>query len=94
MATKTKTKSKARKKPSAFDRPVDVSEELAVIIGKGPMPRTEVIKKLWKYIKKHELQDEENRRQINPDAALAKVFGSKRSVDMFKMTKLINKHLD
>lgn len=84
---------KAKKKPSAFDRPVDVSDELEAIVGKGPMPRTKVTKKLWAYIKKHELQDDEDRRTINPDEKLAKVLG-KKPVNMFKMTKLVSKHLD
>ncbi|MBN2479272.1 MAG: hypothetical protein JXA94_03505 [Parachlamydiales bacterium] len=73
--------------------PLKVSSELAEVVGKGPMPRTEVTKKLWAYIKKKKLQDEKNRRNINPDDALAKVFGSKKSINMFQMTKLVNKHL-
>lgn len=70
-----------------------VSEELAVVVGKGPMPRTMVVKKLWEYIKKHALQDAKNKRQINADDALKKVFGGKESVNMFDMTKLVSKHL-
>lgn len=81
------------KKNSAFMRPVEISPELAEIVGKGPMPRTEVTKKVWDYIKKKKLQDEENRRMINPDDKLAKVFGSSRSIDMFKMTSKISSHL-
>ena len=88
MATKTK-----RRKPSAFDKPVNVSPALAEVVGKGPMPRTKIVKQLWVYIKKNKCQDTENRRQINPDEKLAKVFGSKRSVDMFKMTSLVSKHI-
>lgn len=80
-------------KNSAFMKPVQVSAELAEIIGSGPMPRTEVTKKVWDYIKKHKLQDKTNKRMINPDAKLAKVFGSSTPIDMFKMTKLISKHL-
>jgi len=82
-----------RKASSKFMAPLAVSKELAVIVGKGPMPRTQVTKKLWEYIKKHKLQDPKNRRNINPDEPLSKVFGSKKSINMFKMTKLINKHL-
>jgi len=82
-----------RKAPSKFMAPLKVSKDLAVVVGKGPMPRTEVTKKLWSYIKRKKLQDPENRRNINPDSALSKVFGSKRAINMFKMTKLISKHL-
>lgn len=82
-----------RKAPSKFMAPLDVSKDLAVVVGKGPMPRTEVTKKLWAYIKRKGLQDKKNKRNINPDDALGKVFGSKRSINMFKMTKLISKHL-
>jgi chromatin remodeling complex protein RSC6 len=81
------------KKTSAFMKPVGVSEALAEIVGKGPMPRTEVTKKLWDYIKKNKLQDAKNKRNINPDQKLAKVFGSGASIDMFKMTSKVSKHL-
>ncbi len=74
-------------------QPMKVSEELAAIVGKGPMPRTEVTKKLWAYIKSHNLQDKKNKRNINPDEKLAKVFGGKSSINMFEMTKKVNKHL-
>ncbi|MFA5249799.1 MAG: SWIB/MDM2 domain-containing protein [Parachlamydiales bacterium] len=74
-------------------KPMHISEELALVVGKGPMPRTEVTKKLWAYIKRKGLQDKANRRNINPDECLAKVFGSKRSINMFQMTKVVNKHL-
>lgn len=85
----------AKRKPNAkFMKPMKVSEELAEIVGKGPMPRTEVTKKLWAYIKSKKLQDKENKRNILPDEKLSKVFGSKRkSVNMFEMTKLVNQHL-
>ena len=83
-----------QKKPSKFMAPLQVSEELALIVGKGPLPRTDVMKKLWQYIKKKQLQDENNRRNIVPDEALKKVFGGKNTaVNMFEMTKLVNKHL-
>jgi len=80
------------KKNSAFMRPVQVSPELAEIVGAGPMPRTEITKKLWDYIKKHKLQDTKNKRNINPDAKLAKVLGS-QTIDMFKMTSKLSKHI-
>lgn len=89
MAKETKD----TKKNSAFMRPVQVSDTLAEIVGAGPMPRTEVTKKLWDYIKKHKLQDQNNKRNINPDQKLAKVLGSSASIDMFKMTSKIAKHL-
>lgn len=81
------------KKPSAFMKPVQVSDSLAEIVGHGPMARTEVTKKLWDYIKKHKLQDPNNKRNINPDQKLSKVFGSSQPIDMFKMTAKIAKHL-
>jgi len=74
-------------------RPMSVSEELALVVGKGPMPRSEVVKKLWAYIKKNNLQDPKNKRNINADADLKAVFGGKATVDMFEMTKLVSKHL-
>ncbi len=82
-----------QQKNSKFMQPLKVSEALAVIVGKGPMPRTEVVKKLWVYIKKHGCQDTKNRRNIVPNEELAKVFGTKRAVNMFEMPKLIGKHL-
>ncbi len=78
---------------SAFMKPVKISKELAVVVGAGPMPRTEVTKKLWAYIKKHKLQDPNNKRNINPDENLKEVFGNKKTVNMFEMTKLVGKHL-
>ena len=89
---KKKTTTK-RKAPSKFMAPLKVSADLAAVVGKGPMPRTEVTKKLWVYIKKKDLQNPKNRREIMPDAALAKVFKTKKNVNMFKMTKLVSKHL-
>ena len=82
-----------QQKNSAFMKPVHVSSELAAVVGNGPMPRTEVTKKVWDYIKKNNLQDQNNKRMINPDEKLAKVFGSKTPIDMFKMTAKISKHL-
>lgn len=81
------------KKTSAFMKPVQVSATLAEIVGAGPMPRTEVTKKLWDYIKKHKLQDAKTKRNINPDAKLAKVLGSAEPIDMFKMTGKVASHL-
>lgn len=74
-------------------KPLTVSPELAEVVGEGPMPRSEVVKKLWEYIKKHDLQDPANKRNINADAALKKVFDGKETVNMFEMTKLVSKHL-
>jgi upstream activation factor subunit UAF30 len=78
---------------SAFMKPLNVSSELSAVVGKGPMPRSEVVKKLWVYIKSHGLQDQVNKRNINADEALKKVFGGKATVSMFEMTKLVSKHL-
>lgn len=78
---------------SAFMKPLSVSAELAAVVGKGPMPRSEVVKKLWVYIKKNNLQDQKNKRNINADENLKKVFGGKATVNMFEMTKLVSKHL-
>lgn len=83
----------AQKSNSAFMKPMNVSDELAAVVGKGPMPRSEVVKKLWEYIKKNGLQDEKNKRNINADEKLEKVFGGKKTVSMFEMTKLVSKHL-
>ena len=94
MAKKTATKKKtARKANAAFMRPVTPSPALAEVVGSKPIPRTEVTKKLWAYIKKNGLQDKKNRRMINADPALKTVFGGKASVNMFDMTKLVGKHL-
>ena len=86
-------KKTARKANAAFMRPVTPSATLAEIVGSKPIPRTEVTKKLWAYIKKNGLQDKANRRMINADAPLKAVFGGKASVNMFDMTKLVGKHL-
>lgn len=88
-----KETTKDTKKNSAFMRPVQVTETLAEIVGPGPMPRTEVTKKVWEYIKKHKLQDTKNKRNINPDAKLGKVLGTTQAIDMFKMTSKISKHI-
>jgi len=83
----------ARKPNAAFMKPLKVSDDLAEVVGKGPMPRSEVVKKLWAYIKRNGLQDKQNRRNINADANLKKVFNGKGTVNMFEMTKLVSKHL-
>ena len=81
------------KSNSAFMKPMTISPELAVVVGAGPMPRSEVVKKLWVYIKSKNLQDTVNKRNINADEALKVVFGGKETVSMFEMTKLVSKHL-
>ena len=90
MAKKT---GKKRKPNAAFMKPVTPSATLAEVVGAKPIPRTEVTKKLWAYIKKNSLQDKKNKRMINADAKLKAVFGGKASVNMFAMTKLVSKHL-
>ncbi len=74
-------------------KPMNLSDELEAVVGKGPMPRSEVVKALWVYIKKHNLQDAQNKRNINADDKLKKVFDGKGTVSMFEMTKLVSKHL-
>ncbi|HTZ17949.1 MAG TPA: SWIB/MDM2 domain-containing protein [Dissulfurispiraceae bacterium] len=78
---------------SGFMKALKPSEALSKIVGNDPLPRTEVTKKLWEYIKKHNLQDPNNKRNINADEKLLAVFGGKNQVSMFEMTKLVNKHL-
>ena len=90
MAAKKKSK---RKPSAALMKPMHPTSALAEIVGSKAMPRTEVTKKLWQYIKRKNLQDKKNRRNINADAALKVVFGGKATVNMFEMTKLVNKHL-
>lgn len=82
-----------KKANSAFMKPMTLSSDLEAVVGKGPMPRSEVVKGLWAYIKKHGLQDEKNKRNINADDKLKKVFGGKSMVNMFEMTKLVSAHL-
>lgn len=81
------------KKNSAFMKPMTISSELAEVVGAGPMPRSEVVKELWAYIKKHDLQDPQNKRDILADDKLKAVFGGKERVNMFEMTKLVSAHL-
>jgi upstream activation factor subunit UAF30 len=89
-----KKKSTVKRKPNAaFMKPMTPTAALAAVIGASPMPRTEVTKKLWAYIKRNGLQDSKNRRNINADDKLVDVFGGKKQVSMFEMTKLVSKHL-
>ncbi|HEV8646899.1 MAG TPA: SWIB/MDM2 domain-containing protein [Burkholderiales bacterium] len=89
-----KKKSGAKRKPNAaFMKPMTPTASLAAVIGGSPMPRTEVTKKLWAYIKRNGLQDSKNRRNINADDKLQDVFGGKKQVSMFEMTKLVSRHL-
>jgi chromatin remodeling complex protein RSC6 len=81
------------KKQSALMKPCHISATLADVIGNGPMPRTEVTKRLWDYIKKHKLQDPKAKRMINPDEKLSKVLGTRQQIDMFQMTKKVSSHI-
>ena len=93
-AKKAAKKSGAKRTPNAaFMKPMNPSPQLGMVVGTAPLPRTEVTKKLWAYIKRKGLQDAKNRRQINADENLKPVFGGKAQVSMFEMTKLVNKHL-
>jgi len=95
MAAKKKAPAKkksARKPNAAFMKPMTPDAVLAEVIGSKPLPRTEITKKLWAYIKKNNLQDKVNRRNINGDDKLKAVFGGKKTVSMFEMTKLVSKH--
>ena len=78
---------------AALSKPLKLSAELEAVVGAGPMPRTEVVKQLWVYIKKHNLQNPKNKRNILADAKLKMVFGGKGEVTMFEMTKLVSAHL-
>jgi upstream activation factor subunit UAF30 len=90
MAKKAASK---RKPNAAFMKPVQPSDTLSDVVGSKPIPRTEVTKRLWAYIKKNKLQDQKNKRMIKADDTLKAVFGGKSTVNMFEMTKLVNKHL-
>ncbi|MCK6474147.1 MAG: SWIB/MDM2 domain-containing protein [Planctomycetes bacterium] len=92
MAKKAKKATK-RKPNAAFMKAMKPSAELAEVVGSKALPRTQVTKKLWAYIKKNKLQDSKNRRMINADATLKPIFKGKKQVSMFEMTKLVNKHL-
>ena len=89
-----KKKSATKRAPSAaFMKPMTPSAQLGAVVGSSPLPRTEVTKKLWAYIKKNNLQDSKNRRMINADDNLRPVFNGSKQVSMFEMTRLVNKHL-
>ena len=102
---KKATKRKAARKPAkkaakkkrtpnaAFMKPMQPDDALSAVVGSGPLPRTEITKKLWQYIKRNGLQDAKVRRNINADEKLLRVFGGKKQVSMFEMTKLVNKHI-
>ena len=92
MAKTTKTTAK-RKPNAAFLKPVQPDEVLAAVVGAKPLPRTELTKKLWEYIKKNKLQDAKKKTLINADDALKAVFNGKKQVSMFEMTKLVSGHL-
>jgi chromatin remodeling complex protein RSC6 len=92
-AKKPAKKKSARKPNAAFMKPMSPSSTLAAVIGGSPMPRTEVTKKLWAYIKRNGLQDKSNKRMINSDDKLKPVFGGRSQVSMFEMTKLVSNHL-
>ncbi len=93
MAKKKVAKKTKRKPSAAFMKPMNISDDLAAVIGSKPLPRTQVTKQLWIYIKKHKLQDQKDKRNINADDNLKKVFNGKKQVSMFEMTKLVSKHL-
>ena len=91
---KKAAKKKSKRKPNpAFMRPLTPDLSLAAVVGSTPLPRTQVTKKIWAYIKRNDLQDSQNRRMINADAKLLPIFGGKAQVSMFEMTKLVNKHM-
>src|SRR5215831_4706612 len=87
------TKKSARKPNPAFMTPLTPSSELAAVVGSKPLPRTEIVKKIWDYIRKNNLQDSKNRRMINNDDNLKKVFGGKSQISMFEIAKGVNNHV-
>jgi len=91
--TSAKKSTTKRKPNAAFMKELTPSSELAAVVGSKPLPRTEVVKKLWAYIRKNNLQDAKERRQINTDEKLKAVFGGKKQVSMFDMNKFLSKHL-
>jgi upstream activation factor subunit UAF30 len=93
-AKKAAPKKKSARKPNAaFMAPLTPSSQLGEVVGAKPLPRTEIIKKIWDYIKKNKLQDSKNRRMINADAKLKTVFGGKDQISMFELAKVVNKHV-
>src|SRR5215216_6048827 len=92
-AKKAAPKKKSARKPNAaFMAPLSPSPALGEVVGTKPLPRTEIVKKIWDYIKKNNLQDKKNRRMINADAKLKEVFGGKTQISMFELAKIVNKH--
>jgi chromatin remodeling complex protein RSC6 len=91
--TKAKKTSSKRKPNPAFMRPMQPDDKLAAVVGSRPIPRSEINKKVWDYIKKHGLQDKKKRTQINADENMRPIFGGKSNVTMFEMTKLVNQHM-
>ena len=92
--TKAKKPSSKRKPNAAFMRPMQPDDKLAAVVGNKPIPRSEITKMVWDYIKKHGLQDKKKRTQINADDNMRAVFGGKSQVSMFEMTKLVNQHME
>lgn len=92
-AKKAAAKKSAKKPNAAFMAPLTASPELAAVIGNKPLPRTEIIKKIWDYIKKNDLQDNQNRRMINADEKLNSLFGGKDQISMFELAKIVNNHV-
>ena len=93
-AKKKKGGKKVKRKPNpSFMRPLQPDAALGAVVGNKPLPRTQVVKKLWVYIKRNSLQDTQNRRMINADAKLKPIFGGKKQVSMFEMTKLVSRHM-
>lgn len=92
-AKKAPKKKSARKPNAAFMAPLNVSDSLGAVVGNKPLPRTQIIKKIWDYIKKNGLQDKKNRRMINADDKLKTVFGGKGQISMFELAKVVNKHV-
>ena len=94
MATKAPKKTTTKRKPNAaFLKPVTPDDKLAEVVGSKPLPRTEIVSELWKYIKKNKLQDNKVKTQINADDTLKAIFDGKKSVTMFEMNKYVSKHL-
>ena len=92
---KKAAKKKVKRKPNpSFMRPLQPDASLGAVVGNGALPRTQVVKKIWAYIKRNGLQDSKNKRMINADDKLKAVFGGKKQVSMFEMTKLVNRHLN
>ncbi len=92
-AVKKVAKKAARKPNAAFMAPLNLSDALAAVVGSKPIPRTEIIKKIWDYIKKNKLQDSKNRRMINADEKLKVLFAGKKQISMFELAKVVNNHV-